>query len=49
MYDDYNLTSFRNKNQGLSLENFISFIEGNYILFQSYHIKSNQYIFILFN
>ena len=48
MYDDYNLTSFRNKNQGLSLENFISFIEGNYILFQSYHIKSNEQK-VLFN
>ena len=28
-YDDYNLTSFRNKNQGLSLENFVTFIEAN--------------------
>ena len=47
-YDDYNLTSFRNKNQGLSLENFVTFIEANCILFQSYHINQSEQR-VLFN
>ena len=47
-YDDYNLTAFRNKNQGLSLENFITFVEANCILFQSYHINQNEQR-VLFN
>ena len=42
LYDEFNLTSFRNKNQGLSLENFLTFLESNYKLFESYHIKTNQ-------
>ena len=47
-YDEYNLTSFRNQNKGLSFENFENFIEKNFELFQSYHIKTNQ-MKILFN
>ena len=47
-YDDYNLTSFRNKNQGLSFENFVTFVESNYILFQSYHINTTEQR-VLFN
>jgi Ca2+-binding EF-hand superfamily protein len=42
LYDEFNLTSFRNKNQGLSFENFLTFLESNYKLFESYHIKTNQ-------
>ena len=42
LYDDFNLTSFRNKNQGLSFENFLTFLESNYQLIESYHIKTNQ-------
>ena len=42
LYNDYNLTSFRNKNQGLSFENFLTFLESNYKLFESYHIKNSQ-------
>ena len=42
LYNEYNLTSFRNKNQGLSFENFETFLESNYKLFESYHIKNNQ-------
>ena len=42
LYDEFNLTSFRNKNQGLSFENFITFLESNHKLFESYHIKNNQ-------
>ena len=48
LYDDYNLTSFRNKNQGLSFENFVTFVEANYILFQSYHINTSEQR-VLFN
>ena len=48
LYDDYNLTAFRNKNQGLSFENFVTFIEANYLLFQSYHINSSEQR-VLFN
>ena len=42
LYDDYNLTAFRNKNQGLSFKNFVTFIEANNLLFQSYHINSSE-------
>ena len=42
IYDEYNLTRFRNKNQGLSFENFETFLESNYKLFESYHIKNEQ-------
>ena len=38
-YDECNTTIFRNKGQGLSLDNIIDFMETNYIMFQSYHIK----------
>ena len=48
LYDEYNLTAFRNKNQGLSFENFVTFVEANYILFQSYHINSSEQR-VLFN
>ena len=48
LYDDYNLTAFRNKNQGLSFENFVTFVEANYLLFQSYHINSSEQR-VLFN
>ena len=48
LYDDYNLTAFRNKNQGLSFENFVTFVEANYELFQSYHINSSEQR-VLFN
>jgi Ca2+-binding EF-hand superfamily protein len=34
VYNEYNLTSFRNKNQGLSFENFETFLESNYRLFE---------------
>ena len=43
-----NLQTFRNKNQGLSFENFVTFVEANYILFQSYHINSSKQR-VLFN
>ena len=42
LYNEYNLTSFRNHNQGLSFENFVTFLENNYKLLESYHIKDNQ-------
>ena len=42
LYDEFNLTAFRNKNQGLSFENFMTFLESNYKIFQSYHIKTDQ-------
>ena len=48
LYDEYNLTAFRNKNQGLSFENFVNFVEANYLLFQSYHINQSEQR-VLFN
>ena len=30
-YDDYNVTDFRNKGQGLSFDNFEKFIQRNYL------------------
>ena len=41
-YDDYNVTDFRNKGQGLSFENFNEFIIKNYLLFEPYHIYNNE-------
>jgi Ca2+-binding EF-hand superfamily protein len=40
-YDDYNVTDFRNKGQGLSFDNFEKFIQRNYLLFEPYHINKN--------
>ena len=48
LYDEFNLTAFRNKNQGLSFENFLTFLDSNYKLFESYHIKTEQQK-VLFN
>ena len=47
-YDDCNTTYFRNKGQGLSLDNIIDFMETNYLLFQSYHMNKDKYL-VLFN
>ena len=47
-YDECNTTIFRNKGQGLSLDNIIDFMETNYIMFQSYHMNQDKY-FVLFN
>ena len=41
-YNDYNVTDFRNKGQGLSFDNFVNFIKRNYLLFEPYHINNNQ-------
>ena len=41
-YDDYNITDFRNKGQGLSFNNFENFIQRNYLLFEPYHINNNK-------
>ena len=41
-YDDYNITDFRNKGQGLSFENFQNFLQRNYLLFEPYHINKNE-------
>ena len=49
LYDEYNLTSFRNKNQGLSFENFVTFLESNHNLFESYHIKKSNQQKVLFD
>ena len=40
-YEDLNITDFRNKGQGLSLENFQNFLQKNYLLFEPYHINQN--------
>ena len=49
-YDDYNLTDFRNKGQGLSFENFQNFLQRNYLLFEPYHInKIESQQKVLFN
>ena len=47
-YDDINKTVFRNKGQGLSLENIMDFMETNYLVFQSYHMNKDKYM-VLFN
>ena len=47
-YDDCNKTSFKNKGQGLSLDNIIDFMETNCTLFQSYHMNQDKYL-VLFN
>ena len=47
-YNEYNTTDFRNEGQGLSLDNFINFLDLNNILFESYHINDDQKK-ILFN
>ena len=41
-YDDYNITDFRNKGQGLSFDNFQNFLQRNYLLFEPYHINKNE-------
>ena len=41
-YDDYNVTDFRNKGQGLSFDNFEKFINQNYLLFEPYHLYYNE-------
>ena len=40
-YDEYNITDFRNKGQGLSFENFQNYLQRNYLLFEPYHINKN--------
>ena len=47
-YNDVNKTDFRNKGQGLSLENIIDFMETNYLMFQAYHMNKDKYA-LLFN
>ena len=47
-YNDCNKTIFRNKGQGLSLENLIDFMETNYLMFQSYHMNKDKYL-VIFN
>ena len=42
LYNEFNITSFRNQNKGLSFENFVTFLESNYKLIESYHIKPIQ-------
>ena len=41
-YNDYNVTDFRNKGQGLSFDNFEKFINQNYLLFEPYHLYYNE-------
>ena len=47
-YNDYNTTDFRNQGKGLSLDNFINFLQINNILFESFYINDDQKK-ILFN
>ena len=41
-YDDYNTTDFRNQGKGLSLDNFVNFLQINNILFESFYINDEQ-------
>ena len=47
-YNDYNTTDFRNQGKGLSLDNFINFLQINNFLFESFYIDDEQKK-ILFN
>ena len=47
-YNDYNTTDFRNQGKGLSLDNFINFLQINNFLFESFYINDEQKK-ILFN
>ena len=47
-YNDCNKSDFRNKGQGLSIDNIIDFMEINYVMFQSFHMNKDKYL-VLFN
>ena len=47
-YDDCEKTIFRINAEGLYLDNFINFMEINFLLFQSYHMNKDKYK-VLFN
>ena len=41
-YDAYNTTDFRNQGKGLSLDNFVNFLQINNFLFESFYINEEQ-------